>query len=268
MSSIQAFTTSTVYTTNIYTITKCPATVTNCPIGKVTTDVISLYTTICPLKATPTSQPALEYTTSTVYSTKIYTITKCPASVTNCPIGSVTTDVISLYTTICPIEATPTSHPAPEYTTSTVYSTKIYTITKCPASVTNCPIGSLTTDFVSLYTTICPVTINTAVISPAYGTPPAPASTPLSAASLPSLETFSTEKAVVSSGPVMSASVASGEKSAVSTSTSVTSIGVASASGISKPSIGYTGPTSNSGARNWEMGMGLVLVMAVNILIL
>jgi chitinase len=102
-SSIQAFTTSTVYTTNIYTITKCPATVTNCPVGKVTTDVVSLYTTVCPVKSTPTSQPAQAFTTSTVYTTTIYTITKCPATVTNCPVGSVTTDIISLYTTVCPV---------------------------------------------------------------------------------------------------------------------------------------------------------------------
>jgi chitinase len=103
MSSTQAFTTSTVYTTNIYTITKCPATVTNCPVGKVTTDVVSLYTTVCPVKSTPTPQPAQEFTTSTVYTTTIYTITKCPATVVNCPVGSVTTDIISLYTTVCPV---------------------------------------------------------------------------------------------------------------------------------------------------------------------
>jgi chitinase len=108
-SSTQAFTTSTVYTTNIYTITKCPATVTNCPVGKVTTDVVTLYTTVCPVKSTPTPQLAQQFTTSTVYTTTIYTITKCPATVVNCPVGSVTTDIISLYTTVCPVTQSATN---------------------------------------------------------------------------------------------------------------------------------------------------------------
>jgi len=42
--------TSTVYTTNVYTITSCPPTVTNCPVGKVTSEVTS-YTTVCPVTA-------------------------------------------------------------------------------------------------------------------------------------------------------------------------------------------------------------------------
>lgn len=49
------------------------------------------------------------YTTSTVYSTKVYTVTSCAATVTDCPakIGSVTTEVVAVSTTICPItEAT------------------------------------------------------------------------------------------------------------------------------------------------------------------
>ena len=54
-----------------------------------------------------TSSPA-GYTTSTVYTTSVYTITSCAPTVTNCPakLGSVTTEVISLYTTVCPVTAT------------------------------------------------------------------------------------------------------------------------------------------------------------------
>lgn len=52
------------------------------------------------------------YTTSTVYSTRVYTTTSCAATVTNCPAKPyVTTDIISLYTTVCPVEATETSPP-------------------------------------------------------------------------------------------------------------------------------------------------------------
>jgi hypothetical protein len=98
--------------TTVYTITKCPATVTNCPVGSVTTDIISLYTTICPVTPTPIPQPAPGYTTSTIYTTKIYTITKCPATVTNCPVGKVTTDIISLYTTVCPVASQAIGNPA------------------------------------------------------------------------------------------------------------------------------------------------------------
>jgi len=52
------------------------------------------------------------WTTSTVYATSVYTITSCAATVTNCPEkGQVTTDIISLYTTVCPVTATETTPP-------------------------------------------------------------------------------------------------------------------------------------------------------------
>jgi len=57
------------------------------------------------------------WTTSTVYATSVYTITSCAATVTNCPEkGQVTTDIISLYTTVCPVTATETT--PPKYPTS------------------------------------------------------------------------------------------------------------------------------------------------------
>lgn len=62
-------------------------------------------------------------TTSTVYISSVYTITSCAATVTNCPNkGSVTTKIISSYTTICPVtETKPTSGLAP--TTGAIKST-------------------------------------------------------------------------------------------------------------------------------------------------
>lgn len=127
----------------------------------------------------PTTTSAPEYTTSTIYSTDIHTITSCPPSVTNCPLGSVTTEIISVSVTVCPVTKTATTGPvttptttstanakpttttapeAPEggFTTSTISVTKVYTITECPASVTNCPVGDVTTE-VSVTTTVCPV---------------------------------------------------------------------------------------------------------------
>jgi hypothetical protein len=155
---------STVYTTTIYTVTSCPPTVTNCPVGHVTTETIALYTTYCPYTApATTSAAASALTTSTVYTTTIYTVSKCPPTVTNCPYGQVTTETIALYTTVCPVAeasapATATGAPELGYGTSTVYTTTTYTVTKCPPSVQNCPYGHLTTETIPLYTTVYPIT--------------------------------------------------------------------------------------------------------------
>lgn len=47
---------------------------------------------------TTTSSSSVQMTTSTVFSTIISTVTACPATVTNCPIGKVVTQIIELYT--------------------------------------------------------------------------------------------------------------------------------------------------------------------------
>ncbi|RFU73371.1 secreted aspartic ase [Trichoderma arundinaceum] len=65
-----------------------------------------------------TAAPTL---TSTFTTTHVYTITSCPPSVTNCPVGHVTTEVVTSYTTWCPVEngsptAAPSVPPAPEVT--------------------------------------------------------------------------------------------------------------------------------------------------------
>ncbi|KAF4988348.1 hypothetical protein FGRMN_9815 [Fusarium graminum] len=56
-----------------------------------------------------------EYTTSTVYSTKTYTVTQCPPTVVNCPVGHVTTETIAVSTTVCPVTEVHTEavHPNP-----------------------------------------------------------------------------------------------------------------------------------------------------------
>ncbi|CZS99079.1 uncharacterized protein RAG0_07559 [Rhynchosporium agropyri] len=116
--SIAVLTTSTVYATSFYTITSCALGIVNCPFGSVTTKTIALYTTICPVSATPTkpvstsgatpfttstvpTSVATPLTTSTVYATSVYTITKCAPGV-KCDVGYATTEIISLYTTVCP----------------------------------------------------------------------------------------------------------------------------------------------------------------------
>ncbi|OTB09113.1 glycoside hydrolase family 16 protein [Hypoxylon sp. CI-4A] len=120
--SAQELTTSIIYSTSVHTVTSCASTVTNCPAnGYVTTEIISIGVTVCPVTAAeatavPTTTAGIadtttaavatpeEYTTSTVKVTKVYTITSCKSTVTNCPAGSVTTEV-SETTTVYPVSS-------------------------------------------------------------------------------------------------------------------------------------------------------------------
>ncbi|KAL5331921.1 hypothetical protein ACEPPN_001461 [Leptodophora sp. 'Broadleaf-Isolate-01'] len=145
--STTKYTTSTVCTTRVETITSCAPSVTNCPVGSVTTKTIPLYTTVCPVTETE------------VKSTKT-------------PIGKPTT-------TLLPTTYKPTG--PVKYTTSTVYTTSIYTITSCAPSVTDCPskLGHVTTEIIKLYTTVCPVTEKSIPVATAIPSTYAPVETPI-----------------------------------------------------------------------------------------
>ncbi|KAM0541452.1 hypothetical protein ACHAO7_010532 [Fusarium culmorum] len=150
------YTTSTVYTTTVRTVTECGPYVTNCPHPPyVTTETIIDYTTICPITETIYPPPmTTEYTTSTVYTTSIYTITECAPWVHDCGyIPYETTEIIPIYTTICPIDYEPT--PEPQWTTSTVYTTYYRTVTECEPYCPETPY--VTWETVPIYTTVCPV---------------------------------------------------------------------------------------------------------------
>jgi hypothetical protein len=120
-------------------------------------------TTSGSMSGTTLSTSSIAMTTSTVYATKIYTVTSCAPTVTDCPAktGKLTTEIISLYTTVCPVAASPVYPPSNSTTYSTMYSTiyatKTYTITSCAPAVTNCPVGSSTT-------TVYPITTSTIVL--------------------------------------------------------------------------------------------------------
>jgi hypothetical protein len=90
--------TSVDYTTQMITVTACPPTVTNCPARDMTTSVTSSVVAL---------------TTSTVYSTQVHTITSCAPTVTNCPAHStvLSTEVIAVSTTICPVASLPSAVP-------------------------------------------------------------------------------------------------------------------------------------------------------------
>lgn len=197
--------TNTIWTTTVYTVTSCAPTVTDCPAGThystaswpLSTTVISASSTYSagaqqgspspssqtsvvdasPLTSTAESAPITSQArevTSTIWSTKIYTITSCAPTVTDCPVG------IHYSTTSFPVSTTvlsgssasqlgaqseTASSSAELWTTSTVFSTSIYTITSCAATITDCPgrIGSLTTEVIAVTTTVCPVTAAEAI---------------------------------------------------------------------------------------------------------
>lgn len=155
--------TSTVYTTEVKTITSCGPEVTNCPATAgtpvIVTETVAISTTICPVTETLTgdkpgqtkpteggdkpgyTQPAGEKPTGDK-----------PAKTTEGSSPNATTDVPEEHTTIV------TSYDS----TSTIYSTEVKTITSCGPEVTNCPVTAGTpavvTETVAVSTTICPVT--------------------------------------------------------------------------------------------------------------
>ncbi|KAH8882700.1 hypothetical protein GQ53DRAFT_831342 [Thozetella sp. PMI_491] len=104
----------------------------------------------------PTTTTAeVPLTTSTVYTTKVYTVTKCPDSVPNCPNrGSVTTEVVALYTTVCPVTEAQTTPAGPKTT-----GPAVVVGAECPGGV-KCPIkGEETThteitSYSTIYTTV------------------------------------------------------------------------------------------------------------------
>ncbi|CAI7667464.1 unnamed protein product [Penicillium pancosmium] len=130
---------STVTTTEIYTITSCAASVTNCPANQqttyLTTETITYVTTICPED---------DKTTATQVS---------GSTPTNSDTGVIPTSKLqhaSTQTTSLPsAQGTEASIPHSHMTTSTVYATEIEVITACPPSVHNCPAGQESTHTIS-----------------------------------------------------------------------------------------------------------------------
>ncbi|KAM0252685.1 hypothetical protein ACHAP5_000977 [Fusarium lateritium] len=149
--------TSTVCTTRVHTEG-----------GHVVTETIPLYTTVCPVtqKASAThyavpsqSVAPSQYETKTVYTTSVYTVTKCPPEVGNCSYGSVTTETIPGYTTVCPVTKTgkvaPTNIPA-HHEIKTLYTSQAHTVTQCSHDEPNCVVGAVKTKVASWTTAIVP----------------------------------------------------------------------------------------------------------------
>ncbi|CAK7239620.1 MAG: hypothetical protein STHCBS139747_001051 [Sporothrix thermara] len=106
---------------------------------------------------TVSASTAASYTTSTVLSTRAYTITSCAPTVTDCPVGQPTTEIITSYTTWCPV-------------TATGKTTAAASTTKGAGQATSFPAGSCPTSYSnSTSPTTGPVIIATPSASPGGG---------------------------------------------------------------------------------------------------
>ncbi len=75
-----------------------------------------------------------QYTTSTIYDTTTYTVTSCASTVTNCPVGKLTTEVIVVSTTVCPVTEAGTSNVAGHPTTGYLTASPVTSLANSPAT--------------------------------------------------------------------------------------------------------------------------------------
>lgn len=194
----------TEYSTTLITITSCAATVTDCPASSTVVMTSSVpHVTVGPV------------TTSTVYTTTLETITSCAATVTDCPAESqmttVVTKTVDLYTTVCPVTAAQSSAAAVQTSaaavqssapaqatpvTKTIYSTDLITVTKCAASVTNCPAESQTT---TVSTTVYAVATTVVTETPSAAASSAASTTVVASSATEILVAEETDTTVVTS---------------------------------------------------------------------
>jgi hypothetical protein len=98
--------TSIITETQVYTITSCAPEITNCPVGKKTSTVVTSKTVV-PVEETSASTAWQSWTTSTTLVTASYTVTSCAPTVTGCSVGELTSTIYETVTW-CPVTATET----------------------------------------------------------------------------------------------------------------------------------------------------------------
>ncbi|KAJ5484706.1 hypothetical protein N7539_004694 [Penicillium diatomitis] len=150
-SPVVSLTTSIILSTRVSTITSCPTAQPHCPVQSrttsITTETVVAYTTTCPAKSTQSDQAPSTESTSSIFSTRLATVTRCPGHSKYCPLPqrktTITTETILVSTTVVPVEATRTvtatvyvTAAAPEMSTHTttvfVTETQIAFVTSCP----------------------------------------------------------------------------------------------------------------------------------------
>ncbi|CEJ80779.1 hypothetical protein VHEMI00944 [[Torrubiella] hemipterigena] len=152
---------------------------------------------------------ALPVVTSTIRETRVYTVTSCAPTITNCPVGHRTTQVVTRYTTFCPLAnqtypaTTSTSRESCSQVTATIVLPKtIYcqkgdanckpgqpVVTSCPATIQPITPGASATQIPGCTNCAAPSSTASAPVQP---TNPAPAIT-----SPPVLTTMETQAPVV-----------------------------------------------------------------------
>lgn len=132
---------------------------------------------------TETAAPTV---TETVKATKVWTISSCKPTVTNCPVGKVTTSVITMYTTYCPLSGQPvptstySKESCSQITTTinlpkTIYTSGSIITTSVPATVNPVTPASSATQIPGC--TDCAKPVSTAAPTAPATTPVAPAQT-------------------------------------------------------------------------------------------
>ncbi|RDW64381.1 uncharacterized protein DSM5745_09792 [Aspergillus mulundensis] len=141
--SSSELTTSTMLSTQIITITACPASVTDCPARSKTahlaTETFVIGTTVYPITEQPQptgpSDNLPAFTTSTVLSTRVATVTACAAKDSNCNADSsqgtyIMTETLVIATSVLPVPSIQTQGPA------TAIDTKTITVDSCSSDGT------------------------------------------------------------------------------------------------------------------------------------
>ncbi|UNI16977.1 hypothetical protein JDV02_003359 [Purpureocillium takamizusanense] len=157
---------------------------------------------------TTTAAPPTTYT-STVRTTRTYTITSCAPTVTNCPVGHVTTETITSLTTWCPGGETTAKPPA---VTSCPEITGTFTIPNPPCTRSACASHSSPPAIV----TVVPITTHSVTVTvpgchSCSGGGPAPTkATAPPAGTAPGISTVTKPCPTCSSVPTKSAPVTAG----------------------------------------------------------
>ncbi|EWZ77630.1 hypothetical protein FOWG_17978 [Fusarium oxysporum f. sp. lycopersici MN25] len=92
MATNHGYTTKTFYTTELYIVTKCPLSITDCPYGSTTSSTYPVSTTVYRVPENQPSESAgygpprrsTVYITRTVYSTDVHTVTQYGTSAPSC----------------------------------------------------------------------------------------------------------------------------------------------------------------------------------------
>ncbi|KAK2589994.1 hypothetical protein QQS21_012327 [Conoideocrella luteorostrata] len=141
--------TSTFTTTKVHTVTSCPAYVTGCPIGSVTTETVIGTTTWCPGNTGNTPKPPKPTTPLTAEPINPTTVSIPPQPTTTLTAEPINPTTIS-------IPSQPPAVTSEASITSVFTTTKTITISTCSSGQGPCHKGKVTTEVLTSTTYLCP----------------------------------------------------------------------------------------------------------------